>query len=74
MYDQRLKNYELCTIAILTQHQNILVCPVSLIKEVGRSMSHDIIDISCAVSPGYSITDFNITSMSVKNQVQQSLK
>ena len=37
-------------------------------------MSHDIIDILCAVSPGYSITDFNITSMSVKNQVEQSLK
>ena len=74
MYNQRLKNYELCTIAMLTQHRDILVCPVLLIKEVGRSMSQDIIGISCAVSPGYSITDFNITSMSVKNQVEQSLK
>ena len=50
------------------------MCPVSLIKEVGESMSHDIIDISCAVSPGYSITDFNITLTSVKDQVEQSLK
>ena len=68
MYDQR--NYELCTIVMLTQHWDILVCPVSLIKEVGGSLSYDIIDISCAVSPGYSINDFNITSMSVKNQVE----
>ena len=37
-------------------------------------MSHDIIDISCAVIPGHSITDFNITSISVKDQVEQSLK
>ena len=37
-------------------------------------MSHDIINISHAVSPDYSIADFNITSMSVKKQVGQSLK